>query len=102
VRPRAIGSVCTSRCAPQFRGHAPPRPRDPIARPPDGDHVTAPAHRPEPGDLNADGLIDQTDVGALVRALAETDPSLRPASADVNGDAVVNRLDLETLLATPR
>jgi glycosidase len=51
------------------------------------------AHDAGPGDLNADGVIDATDVNLFGQVLASNNQQFNPA-ADLNGDGLVNTSDL--------
>jgi hypothetical protein len=48
-----------------------------------------------PGDINNDGVLDELDLEALIRALFQPNP---PSRADVNGDQGVTAADIPALL----
>jgi hypothetical protein len=50
-----------------------------------------------PGDLNADGTVDLTDLATLLAHYGET--SAPPADGDLNGDGTIDLTDLAALLA---
>jgi Dockerin type I domain len=53
-----------------------------------------------PGDVNGDGVVDQSDLGLLLAAYdyCDGDPNYNPA-ADFDGDGCVGQPDLGVLLA---
>ena len=60
--------------------------------------VTLPEQQPMNGDVDGDGVVNISDVTALVNYMLLEEGGINPQAADVNGDGVVNISDVTDLI----